>query len=182
MTKQVLVPIADGTEELEVVALIDILRRGGAQVTVASVCDLAVKTAHGLSIVADCLLRDCSKKQYDLIVLAGGSKGAEHFRDDKLLVSLLKEQKDSGRLYAAICASPAVVFEHHGLLQGKKATTYPSYVLMLKDQSRAQELVVIDGNCITSQAPGTAIQFSLTLAEKLFGGHARKQLEQDLVV
>ncbi len=168
MTKKVLVPVADGTEELEAITIIDILRRAGADVTVASVNGKEITASRGVRILADQLLSDCQNESYDLIALPGGMPGAEHLRDNKALISLLKEQKEAGKLYAAICASPAVVFQPHGLLEGKKATCHPSMVNRLQDTGAIDDRVVVDGNCITSRGPGTALEFALKLVELLF--------------
>jgi len=166
MSKKVLVAIADGTEELEAVTIIDVLRRAEADVTVASVDDMQITASRGVKLVADAVISDCFGTVYDLIVLPGGMPGAEHLRDSKELIDMLKTQAASGRLYAAICASPAVVLKPHGLLENKKATCYPS---LLSDLDNAeQEKVVVDGNCITSQGPGTALEFALKLVELLF--------------
>ena len=122
MAKKVLVPIANGSEEIEAVCIIDTLRRAGLEVTVASVADVQIEASRGVKIVADASIGDCAGQTYDAIVLPGGMPGAEHLRDSAPLVEMLKKQKDAGRLYAAICASPAVVFQHHGLLEGVRAT------------------------------------------------------------
>jgi 4-methyl-5(b-hydroxyethyl)-thiazole monophosphate biosynthesis len=168
MNKQVLVPIADGTEEIEAVCIIDTLRRAGAQVTVASVSGCPQVTAsRGVNITADALIADCAGKQYDLIVLPGGTKGAENLRDSKELTEILKLQQKRGGLYGAICAAPAVALEAHGLIGKKKATSYPSFQNKLQNPSA--ERVVVDGNLATSQGPGTAIEFALKLVEMLFG-------------
>jgi 4-methyl-5(b-hydroxyethyl)-thiazole monophosphate biosynthesis len=167
MSKKVLVAIADGTEELEAVTIIDVLRRAKADVTVVSVDNKQVKASRGVNLVADAVISDCIGKVYDLIVLPGGMPGAEHLRDSSQLTEMLKEQSESGRLYAAICASPAVVLKSHGLLKDKRATCYPS--LLSELDNAQQEEVVVDGNCITSQGPATALKFSLKLVELLFG-------------
>jgi 4-methyl-5(b-hydroxyethyl)-thiazole monophosphate biosynthesis len=166
MSKKVLVPVADGTEELEAVTIIDCLRRAGADVTVASVGQSQITASRGVRLVADALISDCTKVVYDLIALPGGMPGAEHLRDSGELAELLKAQASSGRFYAAICASPAVVLKHHGLLDGKKATCYPSLLSELDSSDDAK--VVVDGNCITSQGPATALPFALKLIEILF--------------
>ena len=120
MQKTVLVPVADGTEELEAVAIIDVLRRAGATVTVASVTGARQITAsRGVVIVADALIEACLEMEFDLVVLPGGIPGAEHLRDSAELIGILRRQRDKDRLYGAICASPAVVLEHHGLLAGQ---------------------------------------------------------------
>lgn len=167
MSKKVLVAIADGTEELEAVTIIDVLRRAEAEVTVASVGAQQVTAGRGVNLVADAVISDCVGKVYDLIALPGGMPGAEHLRDSSELTEMLKDQAASGRLYAAICASPAVALKPHGLLEDKKATCYPSLLSEL-DNSQ-QEKVVVDGNCITSQGPATALEFALKLVELLFG-------------
>lgn len=180
--KTVLIPVADGVEDLETVTLIDVLRRAGAQVTVASTkSDKIVKAAHGVSFVADCLIVDCSQRSFDLIVLPGGLPGADHLRDSSELVDLLKKQRDAGKLYAAICASPAVVLKTHGLLEGKMATCYPAFVGQLGDSAQNDCRVVVDGNCITSQGPGTAMEFSLVLVKALFGQGKRDEVSGQML-
>jgi 4-methyl-5(b-hydroxyethyl)-thiazole monophosphate biosynthesis len=169
MSSKILVAVADGIEELEAIAIIDCLGRAGAEITVASVNKIQITTGRKVKITADCLIGDCLGKTYDLIALPGGMPGAEHFRDSKELVEMLKKQKDANRLYAAICASPAVVFEHHGLLAGKKATCFPAMAEKLKNKEAANQRVVVDGNCITSQGPGTAAELAFKLVELLFG-------------
>ena len=169
MSKNVLVPAADGSEEIELVSIVDILRRAGAEVTVASVDKQEITCSRGVKIIADALLSECTGKTYHLIALPGGIPGAEHMRDCNELVEMLKQQQKHGRLYAAICASPAVVFQPHGLLAGKKATCHPSRVNALDNKEAVNSRVVVDGNCITSQGPGTAMEFALKLVELLFG-------------
>ena len=178
--KTVLIPIADGTEELETVTIIDVLRRAGAKVTVASVGSINVKCAHQTTIIADCLIADCKQKDFDLIVLPGGLPGADNLRDSKILFELLKNQKSENKFYAAICASPDVVFQTHGFLKGKKATCYPGFGVDFDNLSN--ERVVVDGNCITSQGPGTALEFALVLVELLIGKEIKKSLSDAMCV
>ena len=177
MGKSVLVPVADGTEDLEAVAIIDVLRRADAKVTVASITgSRQVTFSRGMVITADALLENCVASEYDLVVLPGGIPGAENLRDSVDLVRLLKHQRETGRLYGAICASPAVVLEHHGLLEGRQATCHPAYVEQLTNKDRATSSVVVDDNCITSQGAGTAVEFSLALVERLFGKEKRDEV------
>ena len=182
MVKKVLVAIADGVEELEAVAIIDCIRRAGADLTIASVQKQQIITSRRIKIVADCLITDCCGMSYDLVVLPGGMPGAEHLDASKELVEILKKQKESGKLYAAICASPAVVFEPHGLLSDKKATCYPAFADKLKNKTAANQRVVVDGNCVTSQGPGTALEFSLKLVELLFGEQKSRELAKAMLV
>ncbi len=174
---KVLIPVADSVEDIETVTIIDVLRRAQMDVTVASIHDRKqVTAARGVRIEADCLLSDCAGKNWDLIALPGGMPGAEHLSNHAPLIELLKAQAGSGKLYAAVCASPAVVFARHGLLSNKHATCYPSMQEQLPDSRRAAEAVVIDGNCITSQGPATAMAFSLALVEALAGKDLRDKL------
>jgi protein deglycase len=182
MSKKVLVPIADGCEEIEAVCIIDVLRRAGAEVTVASVDELQINASREVKLTADCLIFDCTNQIFDLIALPGGMPGAEHFRDSTQLVEMLKNQREEGRLYAAICASPVVVFQPHDLLAGKKATCHPGRKHTLENKEAADSRVVVDGNCITSQGPGTAMEFALKLVEILLGKEKMKEIEGPLVM
>jgi 4-methyl-5(b-hydroxyethyl)-thiazole monophosphate biosynthesis len=182
MTKSVLVPVADGSEEIEAVTLIDVLRRAEADVTVASVNNLQITASRGVKLVADCGIEACADRLFDLVVLPGGMPGAEHLRDSSVLIQILDRQRSRGALYGAICASPAVVLEPHGFLQGRQATAHPAFVDRLKDSSSARLRVVVDGNCVTSRGPGTAMEFALKLVELLFGKAKRDEVAAPMVL
>ncbi|EOY13225.1 Class I glutamine amidotransferase-like superfamily protein isoform 2 [Theobroma cacao] len=155
---------------LKVIIIIDILRRAKANVVVASVGDnLEILASRKVKLVADMLLDEAAKLSYDLIVLPGGLGGAQAFANSDKLVNLLKKQMQSNKPYGAICASPALVLEPHGLLKGKKATAFPAMCNKLSDQSFIDNRVVVDGNLITSRGPGTAMEFALGIVEKFFG-------------
>lgn len=142
--KQVLVPIAAGSEEIEAVCIIDTLVRAGAQVTVASVMDsLEVTCSRGVKITADMPIAEAAGKQYDAIVVPGGMPGAEHLANSAPLTELLKAQATGGKLTAAICAAPVVVLAKHGLLDGKKATAHPAFSDKLPDQGPVPTRVVV---------------------------------------
>ena len=170
MTPKVLVPIADGTEEIEAVCIIDVLRRAEADVTVAAAGNrLQITASRGVNIVADVLLEQCRGKSFDLIVLPGGIPGADNLNASPVLQTLLKEQRKKDRWYAAICAAPAVVLQPQGLLAGKRATSHPAFMDRLDAGQAEEQRVVVDGRCVTSRGPGTALEFALTLVELLFG-------------
>ncbi|KAF8024162.1 hypothetical protein BT93_F1376 [Corymbia citriodora subsp. variegata] len=179
---QILVPIANGSEEMEAVIIIDVLRRSKANVVVASVEDkVEIEASRKVKLVADMLLDEASKLSYDLIVLPGGLGGAQAFAKCDKLVNLLKKQKESNRPYGAICASPALVLEPHGLLKGKKATAFPAMCNKLSDVSAVENRVVVDGNLITSRGPGTTMEFALAIVEKFFGRKKALDLAKALV-
>jgi protein deglycase len=183
MNKKVLVPISDGSEEIEVCSIVNVLRRGGIDVTLASIRPiLKVTGSREIQIVADKLLSDCVDDVFDMIILPGGMPGAEYLRDSRDLTLMLEKQAKENRLYGAICASPAVVLAHHGLLAGKKATAYPAFQKELPDKSTVNQVVVIDGNCITGQSPGTAIEFSLRVLEVLSGTDIAQKIRHDLQI
>ncbi|WCJ32250.1 Class I glutamine amidotransferase-like superfamily protein [Euphorbia peplus] len=182
-TPQVLVPIANGTEEMEAIMIIDILRRAKVNVVVASVEDkLEILASRNVKLEADVLLDEASKLSYDLIVLPGGLGGAQAFAKSEKLVNMLKKQRESNRPYGAICASPALVLEPHGLLEGKKATAFPAMCEKLTDKSEIENRVVVDGMLITSRGPGTSMEFALAIIEKLFGREKALELAKAAVM
>lgn len=186
MAKNVLIPIADGSEDIEAVTLIDVFRRAELTVDVASVMDsTTITAANGTQIVAGGPISQYKSNTYDLIVAPGGMPGATNLARDLNLKELLIEQKSSGRLYAAICASPTVVLHAHGLVDDKKVTCYPGFEEGLKnhqDPNDPANRVVVDGNCVTSAGPGTALEFSLKLVELMIGVEISKSLKKGMLV
>ena len=178
-----LVPIADGSEDIESVTIIDVLRRAGVKVTVASVAPdsrLQITAARGTRIVSDTHIDQVAQQDFDLIALPGGMPGATHLRDCAALIAQLKRQRQAGKWYAAICASPAVVFASHQLEDDVAATAYPSFTGQL--HHFRNERTVVDKNCITSQGPGTALEFALTLVEALLGPDKREDVGTPMVL
>jgi len=182
MGKNVLVPIADATEEIEAVCIIDTLRRAGVTVTVASVGKPQITASRGVKIVADTTLDACASQTFDMIAVPGGMPGAQTLSQSKVLVDLLKKQAQAGRWIAAICAAPAVVLQAHGLLGGIKATCHPAFHNQIDPAHLSKDSVVVDRNVITAQGAGVAIEFSLTLVEYLVGRDKRKEVATALVV
>ena len=181
MGKNILVPIADGSEELEAICIVDVLRRAGANVTLAALSKLEVVASKGVKLIADRLLAECIDATYDLIALPGGMPGSEHLRDCPDLIEALKRQRTEGRLYAAICAAPAVALFPHGLLQGRRATCHPNFAHLASGVDMIDTTVVVDGNCVTSRGAGTAVEFSLTLVELLYGKEKARETARGMV-
>lgn len=182
MSKTVLVPLADGFEEIEAVTLIDLLRRAGIQVTTAGVQGAIAHGAHGIAVAADVTLDDVLEQKYDMLALPGGEPGATTLRDDAHVQALIKRFAAEQKPIGAICAAPKALAAA-GLLDGRRATSYPGYL----DTEPAPGMtfiaqpVVIDGRIITSRGPGTAMDFGLAIVEQLLGPDARKKVEAPLM-
>lgn len=182
---KVLIPIADGSEEIEAVTTADVLRRAKAEVTLASVMpNRRITASRGVVIEADCSLDDCTDSQWDLIALPGGMPGAEHLSSCSPLITLIKNQLSSGRWVAAICASPAVVLGRHGLISDYRATCHSAFREELESQVKetSDDAVVIDRNLVTSQAPGTAMDFAVQLVNCLYGRETAKSVADPMHV
>ncbi|MBY8061669.1 DJ-1/PfpI family protein [Vibrio fluvialis] len=186
MTKRILVPIAPGTEEMEAVTIIDILVRAGYQVVVASADfdgKLTMTASRGVTLTAECKLVDVADEEFDAVVLAGGVGGAENFRDSTLLVEIIKQQKYDGRLVAAICASPAVVLQHHDLFPGALMTCHPNFQDRIPQDLWRNRRVTFDvnNNLLTSQGPGTALEFAVEIIVQLSGKELAREVALPLV-
>lgn len=178
----VLVPLAQGCEELEAITITDLLVRAGISVTTCGLDEHPVKASRGTTIIPDTSINDVMAETFDLIVLPGGLPGADHLRDNVQLQTLMKKQAEENKYLAAICAAPKALAQA-GLLDGKTATSYPGVLEALdnKNISISTRAVEIDGNIVTSRGPGTAMEFALTLIELLEGKEKRDEVNRQLV-
>lgn len=178
---RVLIPLAQGCEELEAVTIIDLLRRAGMDVITAGLDEQPVTASRGTVLIPDTHLESIRNESFDMIVLPGGLPGADNLRDDPRIIEMLKQHASAGKTVAAICAAPKVL-AHAGLLEGRIATSYPGALetLGLLNTQLSKAPVVIDGNIITSRGPGTAMDFALTLIESLSGKDKRNEVEGPL--
>jgi len=179
---RVLVPLAQGCEELEAVTIIDLLRRAGIEVISAGLGAGNVTASRGVTLIPDTDLESALKSNYDMIVLPGGLPGADHLDNDERIRSILKKMANDNKYTAAICAAPKVL-ANAGVLAGKTVASYPGLLdkLGLSDTTLSNEAVVRDGKVITSRSPGTAIDFALELIEVLSGEEKRHEVETALV-
>ena len=175
----VLVPLAQGCEELEAVTVIDLLRRAGVGVVTAGLDDKPVRGSRGTVLIPDVTLDEAVRQKYDMIVLPGGQPGADHLNADVRIRGILKETVETGRFAAAICAAPKVLAST-GLLQGRRVTSYPGALETFDGFTYSDDAVVQDGNIITSRGPGTAMDFALALIENLVGKDKRDEVEMAL--
>lgn len=178
----VCVLLANGFEEIEAMTLIDVLRRGGINVTTLGVEGHRVEGAHGVEIVADAVLTaQLQEKTWGMVVLPGGQPGADTLRDHPGVQSLLKHQNAQKAPIAAICAAP-IALGAAGVLQHRQATCYPSFEPQLTGATFSSDQVVQDGHVFTSRGPGTAMAFALHLVSHLRGADVANQLRQDMLV
>ncbi len=177
----VLVPLAQGCEELEAVTIIDLLRRAGINVITVGLDEQPVKASRGTVLIPDTTLDAVMQHEFEMIVLPGGLPGADHLNGDPRIHRLLKQMTAANKYTAAICAAPKVLATA-GLLNGKHATSYPGSIdgIETVDMTYEQQAVVIDGKLITSRGPGTAMDFALTLIEQLAGKAKRDEVEAPL--
>ncbi len=168
--KKIAVIIANGSEEIEAITPIDILRRTSAQCDVFAVGEKTVKCSHGVSITADYTIDNFDYNGYDGIVIPGGMPGATNIANCEKVVEAIKHLYKQGKLVSAICASPAVVLASHGLINGKKVTCYPAseFIKLVEKKSiYTGESVTVDNNLITANGPKSAMEFALAICEFL---------------
>ncbi len=178
-----LVFLADGFEEIEAISVIDILRRADIHVDTASLsARLEVTGSHGITIMADILLDSVADIEvYDAVITPGGLPGSTTLRDDSRVLSLIREAATRDRLVASICASP-IVLEAAGLTAGKSGTSFPGFRDQLGFQDYREDLVVEDGQLITSRGPATALLFALAIVRRLAGTDTYRKLREALLI
>ena len=178
----VLVPIAEGSEELEAITVVDLLRRAEIEVVVAGLDEGPVTCSRRTTIVPDMTLDDALDQDFDMIVLPGGLPGADHLDNDGRVHDLVKHMAASGKFVGAICAAPKVL-ANAGLLAGRRATSYPGFLDGMEEQDVASTggAVECDGRIVTSRGPGTAMDFALAIIEQLAGVEKRDEVEVRLV-
>ncbi|EOV0647299.1 protein deglycase YajL [Cronobacter turicensis] len=187
MSASALVCLAPGTEETEAVTTIDLLVRGGISVTTASVAgngNLTITCSRGVRLLADAPLVEVADGDFDVIVLPGGLKGAEAFRDSPLLVETVRQFHLSGRIVAAICAAAGTVLVPHELFPLGNMTGFPALKETIPDDQWQDKRVVWDPrvNLLTSQGPGTAIDFALKIIDLLVGREKAHEVAGQLVL
>lgn len=176
----VLVPLADGFEEIEAVTIIDILRRAGANVITAGLTKRNVEGSHGIRVIADSVIEEEKNKDWDLVVLPGGVPGAPALAEDKRILSLMKNTYNNGQLTGAICAAPYVL-DQAGIIKEHNITSHPAWKDKISSGLHTGKRVQTDGKIITGQSAGTAMEFAFKLVEILFGKEKVEEVNQGVI-
>lgn len=178
--KRVLVPLAPGFEEVEALTVVDILRRAGAEVTLAGTVEGAITGRNKISVLADTGLENAFEADYDMIVLPGGAAGTENLKKDARVRQAALRLHQKGAFVTAICAAPTVL-SAFGVSKGRTITSHPSVRGEFKTEKISEDRVVTDGNIITSQGPGTAMEFAFRLVEALFGPKKAEEVNKGVL-
>ncbi|SHE28988.1 DJ-1 family glyoxalase III [Alkalibacter saccharofermentans] len=174
--------LAEGFEEIEALATVDVLRRGGISVKTVSVTEkFDVEGAHGITVLADILFEDTDFHGVDILILPGGMPGTRNLEKHKGLIELIKKFHNDKKWIAAICAAPKILGKL-GLLKGQIATCYPGFEKDLEGAILSDESVVLSSNLITSRGAGTAVLFGLKLVEVLKNKETADELKEKMIV
>lgn len=179
--QKVLVPLAEGFEEIEAVTIIDVLRRAEMHVVIAALAGDLVIGAHGIAIQADRLLDGIDEDEFAAIVLPGGMPGSRHLIEHDGLLRILRQMNEKKKWIGAICAAPTVI-KAAGIIEGRQMTSYPAYENDLEEAVYCQDSVVVDENLVTSRGPGTALIFSLQMVSLLAGEEKAAELTKAMLV
>jgi 4-methyl-5(b-hydroxyethyl)-thiazole monophosphate biosynthesis len=177
---RVLVPLAEGCEEIEAVTIIDTLRRAGWDVVAAGTTRGTITASRGVKLVPDTTIDQVDAASFDLVVVPGGNQGVENLQADERVLGMLRAFNAAGKTVAAVCAGP-LVLQKAGILDGRKITCYPSAAPLITAAKRVDDRVVIDGNVITSQGPATSMQFALAIIAHVDGNAKAKHVADGLL-
>lgn len=181
--KKAYVFLANGFEEIEALATVDILRRAGIETATVTISSSAqVKGAHGVAVTADISLADVKHDVNDWLILPGGMPGATNLAECTHLCEILQQHNKNNGHIAAICASPAVVLAPLGILDGKEAVCYPGFESALKNCKVGFRSVVVDGNVITANGPGNTIPFALAIVANVLCEEKAREIAEGLLV
>ncbi|PJZ25228.1 protease [Leptospira hartskeerlii] len=174
---KVLVPFADGMEEMEAVIVVDVLRRAGIEVISAGISTKNVTASRGVKLVSDSLLSEIDPSSFDMIILPGGNQGTKNLNANSLVSDILKKFKKENRWIGAICAAPNVLLTHN-ILQDQKFTAFPGSIP--PNEKYTGSRLELSDKILTSIGPGSAFEFSLKIVELLVGVEKRKEVEKNL--
>ena len=172
--------MADGFEDIEALAPVDVLRRGGVDIQTVSITGrLEVESAHGVTILADLLFEDADLGDADLLMLPGGMPGASNLDAHEGVKAALLRQAEAGKKVAAICAAPFVLGKL-GILKGKRATCYPGFEKFLEGAEYTADLFTVDGNVTTGEGPAAAFPYAYSLLSQLVDKQTADQIAEGM--
>lgn len=181
---RVLVPFTEGVEEIEFVAVVDILRRAGIQTVMASLDGAPVTGRSGITITADANLADIADENWDMIVLPGGLPNAHLLRDDANVKSVVMRLRSERKSIAAICAAPTALAAY-GMLDGRRVTSFPGCETEIREKAPSavyvNDTVVEDDFLVTSRGAGTAVEFALRLVARLCGEEKSIEIRNSII-
>lgn len=173
--------LADGYEEIEALAVVDVFRRAGIEMDMVSISEeLLTNGSHKIQVMADKLLKDIAFEEYDVLILPGGLRGMQNLENCESLMQQIDAFYEQDKYVAAICASPSIL-GRRGILTGKQATAYPGFEDELKGATVVDAGAVRNGNVITARSMGSAIEFALLLVETLLGKEKAEEIAEQIV-
>jgi len=178
---RVAVILADGFEEVEAMAIVDVLRRAGIDTVLAGLHDGPIASARKVKVIPDTVIDSVKADDFDMIVLPGGQPGSDNLNADSRVKALVQSFAGKGKLTGAICAAP-IVLASAGVLQGKHVTAYPSYKERLGGAVYEEKSVVVDGNILTSRGAGTALLFGLAIVERLINTEKARKIKDAMLI
>jgi 4-methyl-5(b-hydroxyethyl)-thiazole monophosphate biosynthesis len=178
---RVVVILADGFEEVEAIAIIDVLRRAEIDTVVAGLHDGHITSARKVRVIPDAVIDAVKADDFDMIVLPGGQPGSDNLNADARVIALIRSFSQKGKLTGAICAAP-IVLGTAGVLAGKRATAYPSYKDRLGGAAYEETTVVEDGNVLTSRGAGTALAFGLAIVARLVSAEKAHKIKEAMLI
>lgn len=180
--KKAVMLFAEGFETVEALMVVDILRRAKVEVTLASITDEdMVTSSHNVTVVMDAVLGEVDVMDYDAVILPGGMPGTVNLSESEAVKKTIHAMNDAGKIVAAICAAPGLVLGKNGLVNGKKACSYPSFEEHLEGARVVREPVAVDGNIVTSRGLGTALEFAFALLTLLEGEEKTAEIKKAIV-
>ena len=180
--KKIAVHLAEGFEEIEAIAIIDVLRRAGLEVVVVSITKKhEVTGSHQIQVIADLLFEEVDYNSIEMLVLPGGMPGSLNLKNHTGLIDLIQKFESDQKWLGAICAAP-LVFGSLGILENRKATCYPGVENQLKGAITTGQNIEIDGNIITGKGAGVAIEFALKIVELLINRETANLLALKMIV
>ncbi|ROL62191.1 DJ-1/PfpI family protein [Bacteroidetes/Chlorobi group bacterium ChocPot_Mid] len=177
----ILVPVADGSEEMEFVIIVDMLRRAGIKVIVAGQSDI-ITCSRNVKIIPDILISHLkTDTKYDAVILPGGLKGTENLLSNPIIRDILINHKNENLLIGAICAAPTILAHYKLLKNNTKITSHPTVSKELIYYNYSEDNVVLDDNILTSRGAGTAFDFSLKIIEYFFDKNKAMEISESIV-